>query len=152
MPPIRSKCLQLVLSVLVALPLGVRGEIQDEADDRMAWWLDARFGVFIHWGPDAIPSLHWNGKPWNTGPKTLPDGQTRLYLHVFEQPADGRLILPQLNNEIRQAYRLADAEQNPLTVVRKDSTVVVSLPAEPGDQSADVVVLHLDGKPGIQPQ
>lgn len=29
------------------------------------WWQDARFGMFIHWGPDAIPSLHWNKKPWN---------------------------------------------------------------------------------------
>ena len=24
-------------------------------DERMAWWRDARFGMFIHWGAYAIP-------------------------------------------------------------------------------------------------
>ncbi|MCC6425435.1 MAG: alpha-L-fucosidase [Phycisphaerales bacterium] len=30
---------------------------------RMAWWRDARFGMFIHWGLYAIPAGEWNGKP-----------------------------------------------------------------------------------------
>ncbi|MCK6447462.1 MAG: alpha-L-fucosidase [Planctomycetes bacterium] len=31
-------------------------------DERMAWWRDARFGMFIHWGLYAIPAGEWNGE------------------------------------------------------------------------------------------
>jgi len=30
-------------------------------DERMAWWREARFGMFIHWGVYAIPAGIWNG-------------------------------------------------------------------------------------------
>ncbi len=32
------------------------------ADDRMAWFKDARFGMFIHWGIYAVPAGEWEGK------------------------------------------------------------------------------------------
>ncbi|MFO1009926.1 MAG: alpha-L-fucosidase [Planctomycetota bacterium] len=31
-------------------------------DERMAWWRDARFGLFLHWGLYAIPAGEWNGE------------------------------------------------------------------------------------------
>jgi alpha-L-fucosidase len=31
-------------------------------DERMGWWRDARFGMFIHWGVYAIPAGTWNGR------------------------------------------------------------------------------------------
>jgi len=31
-------------------------------DKRMAWWQDARFGMFIHWGLYAIPAGEWRGE------------------------------------------------------------------------------------------
>ena len=33
-----------------------------EPDDRLAWWREARFGMFIHWGLYAIPAGVWNGQ------------------------------------------------------------------------------------------
>ncbi|MCX6243510.1 MAG: alpha-L-fucosidase [Bacteroidetes bacterium] len=30
--------------------------------DRMQWWREARFGMFIHWGLYAVPAGEWNGK------------------------------------------------------------------------------------------
>ena len=38
-------------------------ETPAQRDARMAWWRDARFGMFIHWGLYAIPAGEWNGKP-----------------------------------------------------------------------------------------
>ncbi len=32
-------------------------------DERIAWWREARFGMFIHWGLYAVPAGEWNGKP-----------------------------------------------------------------------------------------
>ena len=34
----------------------------DSHDERMEWWQDARFGMFIHWGLYAIPAGEWNGE------------------------------------------------------------------------------------------
>lgn len=31
-------------------------------DDRMKWWRDARFGLFIHWGLYSIPAGEWKGQ------------------------------------------------------------------------------------------
>ena len=31
-------------------------------DDRMAWWRDARFGMFIHWGVYSLPAGTWDGR------------------------------------------------------------------------------------------
>ena len=30
--------------------------------ERMGWWTDARFGLFIHWGLYAVPAGEWKGK------------------------------------------------------------------------------------------
>ena len=30
--------------------------------ERIAWWEEARFGMFIHWGLYAIPAGKWKGK------------------------------------------------------------------------------------------
>ncbi|MDP1661413.1 MAG: alpha-L-fucosidase [Phycisphaerales bacterium] len=30
--------------------------------DRMTWWREARFGMFIHWGVYSVPAGMWNGK------------------------------------------------------------------------------------------
>src|SRR5262245_9032474 len=29
--------------------------------DRMQWWREARFGLFVHWGLYAIPAGEWHG-------------------------------------------------------------------------------------------
>jgi alpha-L-fucosidase len=37
-------------------------ETKEQRDARMAWWRDARFGMFIHWGLYAVPAGDYNGK------------------------------------------------------------------------------------------
>jgi alpha-L-fucosidase len=37
------------------------GETQAERDQRMKWWREARFGMFIHWGLYAVPAGEYNG-------------------------------------------------------------------------------------------
>ncbi len=36
-------------------------ETMAQRNQRMAWWREARFGMFIHWGLYAIPAGSWNG-------------------------------------------------------------------------------------------
>jgi alpha-L-fucosidase len=37
-------------------PQGLPGETKEHRDARMAWWREARFGMFIHWGLYAVPA------------------------------------------------------------------------------------------------
>ncbi len=32
-------------------------------DNRLAWWRDARFGAFVHWGPYSVLGGAWAGQP-----------------------------------------------------------------------------------------
>jgi hypothetical protein len=38
-------------------------ETPEPRDARMAWWREARFGMFIHWGLYAVPAGEWKGQP-----------------------------------------------------------------------------------------
>jgi alpha-L-fucosidase len=58
----------LVLAGMFFAPAVARADVPAETpaqhDARMAWWRDARFGLFIHWGLYAIPGrgewVQWN--------------------------------------------------------------------------------------------
>lgn len=53
----------MVLSAIAPTAVaGPPGETTEERDARMAWWREARFGLFIHWGLYAIPAGEWNGR------------------------------------------------------------------------------------------
>jgi alpha-L-fucosidase len=53
------------LATLAARPVVAQSAAQESAtqrDARMAWWRDARFGMFIHWGLYAVPAGTWHGE------------------------------------------------------------------------------------------
>src|ERR1039458_7007106 len=50
------------LSLIVAPLVAEADESAAERDQRMAWFRDARFGLFIHWGVYSVPAGEWNGK------------------------------------------------------------------------------------------
>jgi len=39
------------------------GETVAQRDARVAWWREARFGMFIHWGVYSVPAGRANGWP-----------------------------------------------------------------------------------------
>src|SRR5262245_13669335 len=43
-------------------PRAVPGESKAERDQRMQWWRQARFGMFIHWGLYAVPAGEYKGQ------------------------------------------------------------------------------------------
>lgn len=54
----------LLLFTFLLTILSCQPKQQEQAqtpEDRMEWWRDARFGMFIHWGLYAIPAGEWNG-------------------------------------------------------------------------------------------
>jgi len=43
----------------------VPNETAAQRDARMAWWREARFGMFVHWGVYSYLGGDWQGKPYN---------------------------------------------------------------------------------------
>ena len=80
---------------------------------------------------------------WGRCTKKVVDGQTTLYLHVFDWPTDGKLLVPGLKNKVESAM-LLDGGQS-LDFKAGDDGVTISLPAEAPDQYASVIVLKVDG-------
>jgi len=56
--------LVIVLTVFsaLAIPALALPETAEQRDERMQWWREARFGMFIHWGVYSIPAGTYKGK------------------------------------------------------------------------------------------
>ena len=64
-------------------------ETQEQRDARMAWFREARFGLFIHWGLYAIPAGTYDGKKikgigeWIMKRAEIPVAEYRAYAKEF---------------------------------------------------------------------
>lgn len=85
--------------------------------------------------------------PW--GRCTLKDAgaDTLLYLHVLNWPADGKLLVPGLANNIKSAVLLMGGAQ--LAVEKSENGPVLSLPATAPDAICSTIKLLVQGKPEI---
>ena len=77
------------------------------------------------------------------------DGGTRLYLHVFDWPTDGKLVLSGISNETKRAYLLADANKTALAVNRNEDALLILVPVNAPDDNNSVVVLEIAGDPKV---
>src|SRR5579864_7801889 len=59
------KPLSAFLVLAVALPAFAQPAptVDAQREKRLAWWREARFGMFIHWGLYAVPAGEWKGQP-----------------------------------------------------------------------------------------
>ncbi len=77
-----------------------------------------------------------------------PDGaDTRLYLHVFDWPANGKLTLSGLKNDVLKATLLADGKT--LTPSRRGSEVIIEIPTAAPDAINTVIALTVKGQPVV---
>jgi len=70
----------------------------------------------------------------------------RLYLHVFNWPQDGKLLVPGLKNKVKKAYLLADKERSELAVKSRGKDKIINVPKEAPDKINTVVVLEIKNK------
>jgi alpha-L-fucosidase len=105
-------------------------------------------GKWMHENGEAIygtTASPFKKLAWGRATKKLDQAGATLYLHVFDWPASGRLIVPGLKNEATAAWLLADAEKKPLDAQRDGGDLVVRLPGKAPDPIASVVVLKVKG-------
>src|SRR5690606_37529894 len=72
-----------VLIVLTLQPTQAQNKIWEESDaqkkERLEWWTDARFGMFIHWGIYAQAARH----EWVKKRERISDEDYQKYFEVF---------------------------------------------------------------------
>ena len=68
---------------------------------------------------------------------------TTLYLHVFDWPKNGELLVPGLKNPVKQAYLMADWK--PLEFRQEESGTIISLPADAPDPINSVITIQVSG-------
>lgn len=60
---------RFIFSMLITgFVAGLSGQTFNSKEERLEWWKDARFGMFIHWGPVSIKGteIGWSrGKEWS---------------------------------------------------------------------------------------
>jgi len=124
------------------------GTFPEESVERLAAigrWMRTN-GEAIHGtGASPFPDLAWGRCTTKAGA----GGATRLYLHVFDWPADGKLVVPGLDNPVRGAWLLADPERGALATSRRNLDVGIDVPAAAPDPVDSVVVLEISGRPVV---
>jgi len=88
--------------------------------------------------------------PWGRCTKKEAGGKTTLYLHVFDWPADGKLVVHGLQNKAEKAYLLADAERKALAAEASPRGLVISVPAAAPNAISSTVVVEIPGAPSVE--
>lgn len=81
----RSKALRILMVAIVLATVAQTAaaqlpkETETQKVQRMKWWTDARFGMFIHWGLYALPARH----EWVKNRERMTNEQYQKYFEMF---------------------------------------------------------------------
>ena len=79
------------------------------------------------------------GKPkWG---RSTTKGDT-IYLHVFNWPKDGKLVVEKFAKPVKKAWLLADAEKKPLTTKSENGNLIIDVPKKTPDAADTVIALE----------
>ena len=99
-------------------------------------------------GPAAAEGFQQHAAwPFQDPHKKSGASQTRLYLFVYDWPANGRLVVPGLANKPVRAFLLDGRQALPFTAA--NNSVTISIPAAAPDKNASVIALDIQGSPEI---
>ena len=88
------------------------------------------------------------GLEWGKCTMKKVEGGTKLYLHVFDWPKDGKLMVPGLKNSVESASLLAGGTA--LETAASDKGVTISVPAKASNPHNSVIVLKVGGEVEVE--
>ena len=119
------------------------GEIPQPSVERLA-----AIGKWISVNKESVYATTASPFPYLSWGRCTRKGQ-KLYLHIFNYPANGKLALP-MGNNISKAYLLANRNKS-LAVKTANGRSVIQLPVNIPDTINTVVVVEFPGEPVVAP-
>ena len=98
------------------------------------------------YGTQASP---FRSLAWGRCTQKKMTGSTRLYLHVFDWPADQKLVVPGLGNKAIRAYLLSDPNQEEIPVTAIPGGLSIQVPQSAPNTVNSVIVLDVEGDPAV---
>lgn len=91
-PAYRSLCLILIAACTLLIPDSHAGDDavptqEISRDQRIQWWRDGKFGMFIHWGLYAIPAGTWGDKVYKRGYSEWIMFESKIAVDTYRQLA-----------------------------------------------------------------
>ena len=120
------------------------GTFPDESIQRLSEigdWMDVN-GEAIH-GTVGSPFTELS---WGRATQKFHEDSTTLYLHVFDWPANGKLVVPGLAGIVKDARVLGGYET---TFAMGQGEVIVDIPSEMPNAHIGVVAIEVHGKPVV---
>lgn len=100
-------------------------------DERLAWWRDARFGAFVHWGPYSVLGGDWHGQPPPTYAEHIMRVQ-RIPLAVYRDEVAGRFH-PDAFDATNWVRMMKDAGMRYLIITAKHHDGFAMWPSDASD-------------------
>ncbi len=122
---------------------GTFPEASIERLEQIGDWMEMYSGSIYNTKASPLKSLSWG----RITQKRLRGGKTRLFLHVFDWPKDGRLVLSGLTNKPLKSQLMG--KKGELKVSQYQHLITVSLPEEMPNKIATVIALDIKGKPDV---
>ena len=110
--------------------------------DDIGKWMAVNSESFYGTTDSPFPKLAWGRCTQKKN-----DNGTTLYLHVFEWPKNGELLVPGLENEVKSAALLANGES--LKFEKTPAGVQLHVPEKALDPNATVIQLEILGEPKV---
>ena len=120
------------------------GTFPDESIQRLSEigdWMDVN-SVAIH-GTIGSP---FNTLAWGRATQKFHDDSTTLYLHVFDWPTTGKLVVPGLAGTVTSATVLGGGAA---TFTMGEGEVVIDVPLEMPNKHIGVIAVEVQGKPVV---
>jgi alpha-L-fucosidase len=98
------------------------------------------------YGTQASP---FKNLTWGRCTQKQMTGSTRLYLHVFDWPADQKLFIPGLASKPIRALLLSDASQEEIPFTIDPGGITLQVPEKAPDAVNSVIIVDIEGDPAV---
>ena len=110
--------------------------------EQMGAWLDKNGESIYGSSASPFPKI-----PWGRCTTKKTDNGTTLYLHVFDWPKDGKLLVPGLKNKLVSAQLLIGGAS--LAFEPTENGPLLTLPIQAPDAIASVIKVEVTGEPNV---
>ncbi len=93
---IKKTWIWLIVLAVCAIVAALTAKTEARPVDRLDWWRDARFGMFIHWGPVSLTGqeISWSRANSNTNSPNNGQIPVEIYDNLYKKRFNPTISMP----------------------------------------------------------